>query len=148
MKRIVALDTETTGLDPFKGQAFPFLYIVAEQGKETLVTKTATDILPYILDMDCDIIMHNAMFDISMLKVMGFPIEKLEGRCHDTTTLMHLLYEEEMLNLESLALRYLGKNKLTDLVKNWFNENGYKKDEWNYTGESVDPAPRGRISGG
>ena len=103
MKRLVAIDTETTGLFWYK-DAYPFLFIIAEEGKDTIVSKDPTVLIPYLEDDNCEIIFHNAKFDLSMLKNIGIEIEMLQGRVHDTTILMHLLFEKDNLSLDKKIL--------------------------------------------
>jgi len=131
-KRIVALDTETNGLFWYEGHK-PFLFIIAELNKPTLVTEDVRCIKEYLEDENTILVMHNAKFDLSMLMQVGIDIYKLVGRVHDTTILMHLLFEIENLKLENLARKYLKKEKLTYKIDEYFKSQGVLKADRDYS---------------
>jgi DNA polymerase-1 len=131
MSKLVAIDTETTGLYYYKGHT-PFLFIAAEEGQETIVSKNVNDILHFFDNEEYEIVFHNAKFDLSMLKTIDIDVSKLQGRVHDTTILAHLIDSEQPVNLDFLSRKYLGENKLSDSVNDWFSQNKIKKEDRNY----------------
>lgn len=131
IKRLVALDTETTGLHWFKGHK-PFLYTIAEIGKETIVSNDFEKLNEYLAEEDTHVVMQDAIFDLSMLRVIGYDVQKLDGRVHDTQTIYHILHPDAPFALERLGLVHLGEQKLTDSVAAWFRSQGISGEDKNY----------------
>jgi DNA polymerase I-like protein with 3'-5' exonuclease and polymerase domains len=114
---ILALDTETTGVDFFHGCA-PFMatacdgeqnYIwegeVNPYNREVYWDKEEINHLQYMIDKADQIIMHNAQFDVRALSVIGVkvPFSKVE----DTLIASHLICSDDSHGLKDLAVKYL-----------------------------------------
>lgn len=124
---IIAVDTETTGVDVYSdfivGISFTLptidkhVYIpVAHEGVEQLSRDYVLEGLrPILYDEGIGKVLHNAVFDIAMFRRHG---SDLKGTAWDTQTAMHLLNENEAeqregqpkgnYKLKYLAPKYLG----------------------------------------
>lgn len=115
---LMACDTETTGLNPWKGDR-PFAFSFCNQKMNTGYVRYPVD--PFTrtvkygsLQMFHDFfederitkVFHNAKFDIRMLEMIGVGVK---GTIHDTMFAMHCLRTAEpSLALKPLANKYLG----------------------------------------
>lgn len=132
-----SVDTETTGLNVYRGDR-PFCCSVSFPSGQSYFWRWDPDtfefakgpeqadpeMLPRILaDASVDKVMHNAKFDIKMLRAAGMPVE---GRVWDTGTLCHLLdgrnAEGDRLSLDSLTKKYLPNEppKVTKPIDDYF----------------------------
>ena len=117
---IIAVDTETTGLDVYVDvivgvsltlpQEDTHYYIPIEPTRDerALPSELALEALrPLIEAENVGKVLHNANFDIQMFLRHGI---RLNGLKHDTQTAMHLLNENEpSYALKNLATKYLGE---------------------------------------
>ena len=142
---IIAVDTETTGVDVYTdvivGISFSLpiidkhVYIpVAHEGADQLSRDYVLDGLRSILyDENIGKVLHNAVFDIAMFRRHGFD---LRGLAWDTQTAMHLLNENEAkkkegekpgnYKLKFLAPKYLGVE--SDTYDELFGKNAQFKE--------------------
>lgn len=100
---VIAIDTETTGLDVYKG-ASPFLFL-GYNGVDYIASKNKEDIRQVCEDENTIKIFHNAKFDIKMLNSVGISVK---GIFYDTMIASHLLDE----NRPSHALKELARTLL------------------------------------
>lgn len=127
---VVALDTETTGLDPWHGSK-PFMVNIALESGDVLAWEWKVDPdtrqvrvidrdreeIQEVLD-DCSIIvMQNSKFDTRMLSTIGIQIDW--NKVHDTLIAAHIINSSEPHGLTYLALRYLQEDiqPLEDAIK-------------------------------
>jgi len=156
--KLLAVDTETTGLDVYRGDR-PFLYNFANDQGQTAVVwedfevnsatgrfrQIASDgcgpnrlrIKPWMADSSVTKIFHNSKFDLKMLAAFGVQVS---GPIHDTMIMAHTLNASgrvggehvgvlKTLSLNTLARKYLGDTK-DDRVKAWLKLNtlGFRKE--------------------
>lgn len=110
MKKIVALDIETTGLNPrldrihgvglYDGARDPFYYSFAE---------LPDAVVKFLGSPDNDIVGHNIRFDLKFLISKGIDVK---ARFWDTKILAQLINENRELGLKPLVERYFGKENL------------------------------------
>jgi DNA polymerase-1 len=118
--KLIACDTETTGLNPWKGDRPYAFSFCNEEGKTGFfrwwVKPLTRDIVRNWKDYfemrfffgnpSITKVFHNAKFDLRMLESMGI---KTRGEIHDTMFAMHCLRTAEpSLALKPLAKKYLG----------------------------------------
>lgn len=116
---IIAVDTETTGIDVYTDVIVGVSLTLPEQDRhyyipfkptidERALPSESLEILRPLIESDeVKKIFHNAIFDIAMFKRHGI---KLNGLAWDTMTAMHLLNENEPkggYKLKKLAPKYL-----------------------------------------
>ncbi len=115
---IVAIDTETTGVDVYTDEMvglsitlpnadwhiyIPFGHDEGVQLNRDYVIEGLRD---FLYSESIGKVLHNAMFDIAMFRRHGYD---LKGVAWDTMTAMHILNENEpSFKLKDLAPRYLG----------------------------------------
>lgn len=117
-RKLLALDTETTGVDFWHG-CRPFFVSVLDDDGNTISYEwdvdpyTRTVIVPQadLLSLEKlikqnDLLMHNTKFDIRALQSHGLPTPRWEG-IHDTLIASHVLVSNESHKLKDLALQYL-----------------------------------------
>lgn len=99
----IAVDTETTGLDPYNGdKAFLFSF-ANEHGHVTVVPREMEYhqmLEDFFSDASITKIFHNAKFDIKMIRAAGFEVK---GPIVDTIVMARLANENEV----SYRLKYL-----------------------------------------
>ena len=141
------LDTETTGLAPYKGDRL-FSIIIAQRTNvfgpieeswyfnfnhyegiddDSVLDETHKEALQARVFSRCDHTwdLHNAKFDLHMLGVDGL---SLAGTIYCTYANARLLHNDlRFYNLDFLAKRWLGKEK-SDLVKEYADEHGLYED--------------------
>lgn len=106
--KYIALDTETTGLDSFKGDK-PFAITTCDEEENTGYASIGEDDLVPI-DLICNSkhygkVFHNLKFDALMLKVYGI---KVVPEMHDTMIMAHVYnFDEPSKGLKRLAEKYL-----------------------------------------
>jgi DNA polymerase-1 len=128
---IIAVDTETTGVDVYTDiivgmsfslpQADKHVYIpVAHEDCEQLSRDYVLEgLAPILYDSSIGKVLHNAIFDIAMFRRHG---SDLKGVVWDTMIAMHLLNEnEESFKLKDLAPKYL--NEPSDTFAELFGKN-------------------------
>lgn len=95
-RAVLALDTETTGLDIFS-PGFQVRTVQIGDGNDAWVlrvgyTSNADDTIRTALRQHSKFVLHNAPFDVLALDRIGLaPIDSLLPRCYDTRILCHLL---------------------------------------------------------
>ena len=119
--KMLSIDTETTGLDPYHGTR-PFLVAACELGDEPTywewpvdpLTRTPIvdredikDIQEYLDSQDC-LILHNAIYDVKMLELVGVQVDW--SKVHDTTLILHMLNSVMPQNLTTACSMYLGQD--------------------------------------
>lgn len=133
----VAIDTETTGLNPWTGARVFALAIVFPD--ETHIMRrdgfqNDPDVRRIISDPTIDKVFHNAKFDVRML---GFSGLEVRGKVWDTMILCHLLDgRDRALKLEKAAKKYLPEQfrKLVEEVETWFINHGVtQKQDQDYS---------------
>ena len=98
-------------VDGWKGY-LPFAH---EDGKGCLGRKTVLKWFKSILDLPADKIFHNAMYDVSWIRAMGFQIN---GRIIDTMIAASLINENRRsFTLDSVAREYAGIRKNEQLLQ-------------------------------
>jgi len=131
---IIACDTETTGLNPYRGARI-FLYSFSDmKGNVSVVPNTKENkpmLQEFFENKDISKIFHNANFDIKMIE---FEKIKVKGKIHDTIIMARLYDEnEKSYNLEKLCETYLGfKQKEKDALIKWSSENHIPLTKLNY----------------
>jgi DNA polymerase-1 len=129
MGKVWAVDTETTGLNRFKG-AVPFLYL-AYDGETYIVSKDKEDLRPIIEDESNICVFHNAKFDLHMLRAVGLNVK---ATVYDTLLAKGLLKGGS----KNKGLKKLAKSVLNEetneeeQIKQWFRENKIKKEDQRY----------------
>lgn len=98
MSKIIAIDVETTGLNPRKDKL---------HGCGVATTGTSYYIRDSAVNTDCDhLVGHNLRFDLKFLKLTP------DTQIWDTKILAQLLDENQELGLKPLSLKYLGADSL------------------------------------
>lgn len=116
MSRIIAFDTETTGLNPHLG-ARPFLFAYTD-GTTTVATRDKEEVRAILEDDSIIKVMHNAKFDIHMMHYVGIEVK---GRVYCTQVMSHLFNENLVSDsLEYLSDKLLGKRKLVNEIDEFF----------------------------
>ncbi|KKN74280.1 hypothetical protein LCGC14_0392190 [marine sediment metagenome] len=118
--RVIAVDTETPGLNPWAGVR-PFMFSFCNERLQTACVEFAVDpmtrqpkpkrkwlkaIRKVMENKHITKVFHNHKFDIRMI-LMGFGIETL-GNVHDTMFMAHACKSNDLKGLKLLAVRYLG----------------------------------------
>jgi DNA polymerase-1 len=117
--RMVALDTETTGLNPWQNHIIGVGFFCKSNGKigyiPTLDDKDRIDVINAVnsLSSDTTILMHNSKFDLHFMKMDpragGWTIM-------DTTVMIHLLDSRYKKNLKDAETRFLGSSSKRSFV--------------------------------
>lgn len=128
---IIAVDTETTGLDVYVdvivgvSLTLPTMdrhyYIPFQptQDEEALPAELLNVLKPLMESEEVAKVLHNALYDIAMFERHGIALKNV---VHDTMTAMHLLNENEpSFALKNLATRYL--NEPSDTYEELFGRN-------------------------
>ena len=90
---VVAVDTETSGLEIFsKGYELYCVQFGSADTAYVLDSDRWASVIVQALDSGVQVIFHNATFDMLVLdQMLGYKLEKFEGRVLDTRLLAHLL---------------------------------------------------------
>ena len=133
-KRYVAIDTETTGLNVWRGHR-PFAVSMASPGGgkaywrvEPGKVHTIRRLVDTLRNPNIDKVFQNAKFDLHMFQACGIEVK---GQVWDTMILAHLLDGRQEVNLEALSRKYLPlqEGKVVDEVINWFIERKIPKSK-------------------
>jgi DNA polymerase-1 len=134
MPNFLVVDTETTGLDIFKG-AKPFYYIFGyEEENGEFVVDASYDLSDtykaWLEDISLPKVFHNAKFDILMLHSVGVTVK---GQIYDTMIASHLIDENQSKSLANCSLRYLGEeDRKASIVDEYFKSQKIKKADRRY----------------
>jgi DNA polymerase-1 len=104
---MICFDTETTGLNPFKGDRVVAMSLYYPDGSSKYARVGQDDLVGPALELigPDPKIAHNLLFDYQMLTTMGI---ELGGPCHDVMIMAHVFNPiENSLKLEYLAKTYL-----------------------------------------
>lgn len=117
-EKIIAVDTETTGVDVYTDvivgisitlpsiDKHVYIPVSHENGEQLDREFVLEGLAPILNDEGIGKVLHNAIFDIAMFRRHGYD---LKGVRWDTMTAMHLLNENEpSFKLKDLAPKYLG----------------------------------------
>jgi DNA polymerase-1 len=127
LPNFVSIDTETTGLNPWKGHKVFAVNATFPSGRQLYWRDDFNQLSGLLADSSIDKVFQNAKFDCRMLERKGFPVK---GRIWDTMIFAHLLNGRQALKLEALAKRYLpGDQKIVTEIDDWFKAHKIKKDE-------------------
>ena len=126
MNSVVAIDTEATGLNPWRGHRIFSVAAAFSSGRLLFWRDEYSGLKEILEDESIEKVFQNAKFDIRMLRFSGF---KVKGVIHDTMTEAHLLNSRQKLNLEDLAGKYLPPQhqKVVKELDDWFKEHGFNK---------------------
>jgi DNA polymerase-1 len=126
----IALDTETTSLEWWKGHIFGMSHCLNDKCYDyDLIPKYSKEYLAKLIGSETDIIFHNAKFDLHFLKNAGY-LDLLKGRqVHDTMIMSYLLDENKSHHLNDVAKRYAQAPDWKDEVKDYVKKNncGYEQ---------------------
>lgn len=135
---VLALDTETTGLQWWKEGFRPFYLSLCDgrAGYGFYLQPAHAAILRATVCNPTHVrgkihVYHNAKFDLHALATIGVEDPAI---VHDTMLLAPCLDENDPKSLDYLTKTYLdeGVGKMKDTVAAWFKDNGYKAGEWKY----------------
>lgn len=121
-KTKIALDFETTGLNPYDGDR-PFIVGLEDEEGNVVLSEYKKDNWNLFEDIVQDDrvqkICHSAKFEIKMSKHLGL---KPAGKFHDTMALAVLTNEYQPINLGDLSMKHF-KDDTKDIVSKWLKEN-------------------------
>lgn len=140
-EKILALDTETTGLDLYHGARPFFVTVCSDEGEQywwewsvdpltrkvTMLDEDVDEIRQVVRNAD-RIVCQNAKFDVAMLREAGVILDWPWEKTEDTLTAGHLLKSNQAHDLTTMALVYLGVNiepyetemkKMVMKARNW-----------------------------
>lgn len=126
--RILALDTEADGLDPYHGDRIFGWSYYSTRGEKGFILKNPKSLkwLKRLLNnRSKTIIFQNAKFDLKMMSFEGIDIFNLKSDIHCTLLMSKVLDSVEMSHdLRSLAMRHLNKGSADkDEVDLWIKKN-------------------------
>lgn len=127
--KFVAIDTETTGLNVWRGHRMFAAAASFPNGRTLYWRDEPLTMLKEICeDPTIDKVFQNAKFDVRMLEYAGIEVK---GQLWDTMILAHLIDAWQLLNLDALTKRYLppSRYKLVDDLNNWFDEHKISKKD-------------------
>jgi len=128
-KRFISLDTESTGLDPFKasligvsislkeGEGY-YIPVISRQGKAVGEKLIKTELKEILEDPKIKKIGQNLKYDFTLLLCHGVYLKGIEG---DTMVAAYLLNpQKQRYSLDEMAREFLGYNTIRygDVVKN------------------------------
>lgn len=124
--RIIAVDTETTGLDWCNDAllGFSVAFPEGERVRSAYVqaNANAVEYLKGMLARPINVVMHNAIFDLNVLSVQGIQLHP-QAKLIDTMVAAHMLNENDPIGLKPLATSLLGREmvELEDLIRQYGN---------------------------
>jgi len=129
----LAIDTETTGLEPFKNDRI-FSVIISDKNEDYYFSFNKTQTPPeYLLEQSdfklfqelllcATIFMHNAKFDMHFLTKEGLCFDGVD--IIDTNVLARLIRNDLLsYSLDACSSYFLGRKKLSDEVKTYMTKN-------------------------
>ena len=124
--KYIALDVETTGLDPYHGARLFCWGYYTEEGEWGFMRKTDANlrwVARLFADPSKTIIFHNAKFDLKMLSFEGIDVFNILARVECTLILSKLWNENGQHNLRYLSIRYLNRDPgAKDEVEDWLKK--------------------------
>lgn len=155
---VLAIDTETTGLNPWRDDRIVGISVAGYQHGEMVsyyfpfrhgdgYNLPEEFIKPLIAALEHvpKLLMFNSKFDLQMLYREGMQMPLDPERCEDVMIAAHLMNEnEESFALKRLADKYLGAGssmdeaELTRLLKQRYGQKATKGDLWRLKSEEVD----------
>ena len=126
--KIVALDVETDGLDPYHGHRMFCWAYFTEKGEYGFMSKNQRNLKwlkQLVEDSDKTLVFQNAKFDLKMMWFEGIDIYKAMPRVHDVMIMSKVLDSVAFThNLRELSRRYLHKDAFAkDAVDDWVKLN-------------------------
>lgn len=109
---LVALDIETTGLNPRRDRIHGVGVFNGTKG--AYLNADDVDLRKFLADKDNHIVGHNIRFDLKFLINAGMTIN---CRIWDTKLLAQLVDENQPLGLKALSEKYFGKSSLTNKLE-------------------------------
>jgi len=126
--KVVSIDTEATGLDPYHGdRVFCWSYFTSK-GEWGFMHKTSKN-LQWLEDLLNDsskhIVFHKAKYDLQMLYFEGIDVFNLKSDIHDTMIMSKVLNSvEKRHNLRYLSQKHLSVNTSDkDDIEDWIKAN-------------------------
>lgn len=125
---ILAVDTETTGLNPYLGaRPFAITYYdkMADPKYIAIGEDDLTGIDMLLMSEHFPKVFHNAKFDVQMLATYGMQVK---GTIHDTMLMAHVYNPDEPYkSLKKLAVKYLGADAAEEKeLKDYMRKNKIK----------------------
>ncbi len=124
----VAIDTESTGLNPWRGDRMFAVGMWWPNGTTKFWRGSFEGLREILEDASIDKVFANPIFDMRMLEYSGFQVK---GKVWDVLILAHLLCgrDAENISLDFIANKYLPAafKKVTTEIDDWFKENKYTK---------------------
>lgn len=117
----VAIDTETTSLNPWTGGRVFSAAACFADGRTLYWRDSFMGLREVLEDESIDKVFHNAKFDLRMLQWSGF---KVRGRVWDTMIFGHLLDGRQKLGLGPMSVRYLpiDQRKVITEIEQWLEQ--------------------------
>ena len=112
--KLIAIDTETTGLDPINNSLIGIGYAYDEINAYVKFGQTDPFLVNALRSEEYHKIFHNAVFDLAFLRNNGFEIN---GQIYDTKHLAYLTDENSQQGLKPLSIRYLGADSVKSYNK-------------------------------
>lgn len=110
---VFALDTETTGFNPYNG-ARVFCYTIFSNVGEDLFLPKTPETTEYVIDLLQDpkrtAVFQNGKYDLKMLTFEGFDLDDLRAKYEDTLAMGVLMDEYGAHDLGYMVKRWLGLN--------------------------------------
>lgn len=118
----VAIDTETTGINPWRGDRMFSAAAAFPSGRRLFWYRDFAGLKDLLEDESVDKVFHNAKFDLRMLEFSGFTVK---GKVWDTMIFGHLLDGRDAgsgLSLDNMSRKYLPMQyrKVTQEVNEFF----------------------------
>lgn len=124
--KTIALDTETTGLDPFAGaRIFGYSYCTdeGEVGWLPKTPETTAWVIAILQDPKMTVVFQNGKFDLKMLTFEGFDLDSLKAEYHDTLAMGVIMEELGAHDLGYMVRRWLGiEVDVKESVQVWMAE--------------------------
>lgn len=112
--KLIAIDTETTGLDPIKNSLIGVGYACDEINEYTKFGQDNPFLINALRSEEYYKVFHNAVFDLAFLRNNGFEVN---GQVYDTKHLAYLTDENSQQGLKPLSIRYLGADSVQSYNK-------------------------------
>lgn len=123
MPNCVAIDTETNGINPWRGDRMFSCAAAFPNGRRLFWRDEFSGLRELLADPTVDKVFHNADFDLRMLEFSGFEVK---GKVWDTMIFCHLLDGRDAtlagLRLDDMSRKYLPREyrKQTEDIKKFF----------------------------